>query len=116
VKGDSNYLELALAWFSHLPLVSKLLLFFGCLLLLAGLFAFLPSRTIFSVRLMCLGLSWDYFFRLSLAGMNKVEYQDGSVRRNIWVEWPRLIGGIFFLVLAAAPTHYWLWIYRRLST
>jgi hypothetical protein len=116
VKGESNYLKLALAWFSYLPLVSKLLLFFGCLLLLAGLFGFLPPRTIFSVRLMCLGLSWDYFFRFNLAGMNKVEYQDGTVRRNPWVEWRRIVGGIVFFAFAVAPNPYWMWIYRHLSS
>jgi hypothetical protein len=113
-KDDTAYVKLLLAWFAYLPLVSKLLLFFGCILLLSGLFGLLPSRPIFSIRLMCLGLSWDYFFRLRIAGIHKEEYHDASVKRTPWID-PRLIGGIFFLALAAAPAHRWLCIYRWLS-
>jgi len=115
VTKDSSYVKLALSWFVHLPLVSKLLLFFGSVLLFSGLFGLLPSRPIFSIRIMCLGLSWDYFFRFRIAGIHREEYHDGSVQRTPWIEWSRLIGGVWFLALAAAPGHYWLWIYRRLS-
>jgi len=115
VTKDSAYVKLALAWFVHLHLVSRLLLFFGCILLLSSLFGLLPPRPIFAVRLMCLGLSWDYLFSFRIAGIHKEEYHDGSVQRTPWIKWSRLIGGICFLALADAPTHYWLWIYHQLS-
>jgi hypothetical protein len=114
-KDESSYVKLALTWFVHLPLVSKLILFFGCLLLLSGMFGLQPPRPVFSVRLMCLGLAWDYFFRFQLAGIHKEEYHDAPARRTPWVDWSRLVGGSFFLFLAAAPTHYWMWIYNHLS-
>jgi hypothetical protein len=114
-KDASGYVTLALAWLIHLPLVSKLLVFFGGIFLFSGLVGLLPLRPIFSVRLMCLGLSWDYLFRFQIMGIDKVEYQDGTIERKPWIEWSRLIGGIFFFALTAAPTHYWLSIYSRLS-
>lgn len=113
---DPGYLKLVRALFVHLFSVSRLLVFFGCILLLSSLFGKLPPRPIFSVRLICLGLSWDYFFRIPVAGIHREEYNDGSVQRVPWIKWSRLIGGIFFLGLAAAPVHYWLWIYRHLSS
>lgn len=116
IKDDPGWVRLPLAWFVHLPLVSKLLLFFGCIFLLSGLFGLLPSRPVFSVRLICLGLTWDYFFRLQIASVHKEEYHDGSVERKVSIDWSRLMGGIFFLALAAAPAHYWVWVYRRLSS
>ena len=115
-KDDpSPYTKLASAWFVHLPLVSKLVLFLGCLTLISGMFGVQSARPVFSVRLMCLGLSWDYFFRFRIAGIRKEEYHDGTVKRIPWIEWSRLIGGIFFLFLASAPARYWLWIYSHLS-
>jgi len=70
----------------------------------------------FSFRLMCLGLSWDYFFRLRLVDIHKEEYQDGSVERKVWIKYSRVVGGIFFLALAFVPGPYLSWIYRRLNS
>src|SRR5713101_7396341 len=97
-KDISSYVGLALAWFVHLPLISKLLVSFGIVFLFSGLFGWLPPRPFFSVRLMCLGLSWDYFFRLKLASFRKDEYHDGSVKMNWWIDYSRVVGGMFFLV------------------
>jgi hypothetical protein len=108
VAKDDSWARLALAWFRYHPLVSQLLLLFGCVLLIA--------RPIFAVRLMCLGLSWDYFFRFQIVGIHKTEYHEGPAEKELSVEWSRLIGGIFFLSLAAAPSRYWLWIYHYLNT
>jgi hypothetical protein len=115
LKDSYKYVKPLLAWFKYFPPVSKLLLFFGCVLLLSGVFGLIPSRTIFSFRLMCLGLSWDYFFRFRIAGINKEEYHDGSVQRTPWID-PRIIGGIFFLGLAVVPSAYLFWIFHRLSS
>ena len=101
---DSGYPKLALVWFGHLRLVSKLLLFFGCIMLLSGFFGLMPSRAVFSIRLICIGLSWDSLSRTV-----------GSMNREYWIEWSKLANGLFFLALAIAPTHYWLWIYHHLS-
>jgi hypothetical protein len=115
-KASPGFFSLALAWFVHLPLVSKLLVFFGVFLLIAGLFGWIPARTMFSFRLTCLGLSWDYFFRFRLVGTTRQAYRDGSIKEDTWVNWDRLIGGLFFLGLAVIPSHYLFWLYYRLST
>lgn len=112
---SSGFFKLALAWFVHFPLVSKFLLFFGVFFLICGLFGWLTARPIFSFRLMCLGLCWDYFFRFRFFGMKQEEYHDGTLKRDVWVEWPRVIGGLFFLALALVPSRCLVWLYLRLS-
>jgi hypothetical protein len=114
-EKETSLIKLALVWLARLPLASKLLVFFGCLFLLSGLFGLLPPRPIFSVRLICLGLSWDYFFRIKIMGIHTEEYPDDVVKKQIWVQWSKLIGGFFFLALVAMPNQYWMWIYHRLS-
>jgi len=115
-NDNSGLVRLAVAWFAYLPLVSKLLLSFGSLLMISGLFGWLPPSPILSFRLICLGLSWDYFFRLRVVGIREETYNDGPVRRRVWIEFSRVVGGIFFLAFALTPTPYLLWIYRRLSS
>jgi hypothetical protein len=111
----SDFVKLALSWFVHLPLVSKLLLFFGCLLMLSGLFGFQPPRPILSFRLICLGLCWNYF-KFQPIWFHKDPYSDGTSKRKLQVEYSRLFGGMFFLALALVPSTCLLWLYHRLSS